>query len=86
MPLNKTKQKGTKTKKGTNQSETKNIERGKAQVTKKTTNPRKKPNLPRLPLPCDWNRIFKMADTETHDDFSSTSLNDPDDVDNRFVS
>ena len=29
---------------------------------------------------------FKMADTETHDDFGSTSLNDPDDVDNRFVS
>ena len=27
MPLNKTKQKGAKTKKGTNQSETKNIER-----------------------------------------------------------
>ena len=27
MPLNKTKQKGTKTKKGTNQRETKNIER-----------------------------------------------------------
>ena len=29
---------------------------------------------------------FKMADTETHDDFISTSLNDPNDVDNRFVS
>ena len=29
MPLNKTKQKGTKTKKGTNQSETKNIEKAK---------------------------------------------------------
>ena len=31
------------------------------------------------------NPIFKMADTETQDDCCSSSLNDPDDVENRLV-
>ena len=86
MPLNKTEQKGTKTKKGTNQSATKNIERRQSASNKKNYKTRE-----RSPTFLGYHSYvtgteFKMADTETNDDFSSTSLNDPDDVDNRFVS
>ena len=81
MPLNKTKQKGT------NQSETKNIERRQSAIKwQKELQTRE-----RSPTFLGYHSYvtgteFKMADTETQDDFSSTSLNDPDDVDNRFVS
>ena len=84
MPLNKTKQKGTKTKKGTNQSETKNIERRQSAIKYLQTRERSPTFLGYHSYVTGTE--FKMADTETHDDFSSTSLNDPGDVDNRFVS